>query len=171
MWFIGTDTAKDYLAARWSKAAGPGAIHFSHQLDERYFKGLTAEYRRPVYKRGKRVTVWEKKQGDANEPGDLMVYNLAAAHFLGLHKRTEHQWQALRERIVPATNDLFAPPPASAPDGAAAGAQGPHSHRGSHQGGNSLVTTALRPAAAPADAGRITLDSLARFNNRGSARR
>ena len=28
-----------------------------------------------------------------------MVYNLACAQFLGLHKRNEHQWQILRDRV------------------------------------------------------------------------
>jgi hypothetical protein len=30
-----------------------------------------------------------------------MVYNLGAAHYLGLHKKNEHQWQLLRDRLVP----------------------------------------------------------------------
>lgn len=107
LWFIGTDTAKDYLASRWKKASGPGAVHFSKELPEDYYKQLTAEYRTTVYKRGRPVSVWEKKQADRNEAGDLMVYNLACAQFLGLHKRNEHQWQILRDRVKPATDDLF----------------------------------------------------------------
>lgn len=110
MWFIGTDTAKDYLASRWKKTEGPGAVHFSKELTEDYYKQLTAEYRTTVYKRGKPVSVWEKKQADRNEAGDLMVYNLACAQFLGLNKRNEHQWQILRDRVKPATDDLFATP-------------------------------------------------------------
>lgn len=110
MWYIGTDTAKDYLAARWQKAAGPGAVHFSDQLEEGYYKQLTAEYRTTVYKRGRPVSVWEKKQSDRNEAGDLMVYNLACAQYLGLHKRNAHQWQILRDRVKPSTPDLFNQP-------------------------------------------------------------
>lgn len=110
MWFIGTDTAKDYLAARWKKTSGPGAVHFSKELTEDYYKQLTAEYRTTVYKRGRPVSVWEKKQADRNEAGDLMVYNLACAQFLGLHKRNEHQWQLLRDRVKPSTEDLFSTP-------------------------------------------------------------
>ena len=107
MWFIGTDTAKDYLASRWKKTSGPGAVHFSQDLTEDYYKQLTAEYRTTVFKRGRPVSVWEKKQADRNEAGDLMVYNLACAQYLGLHKRNEHQWQLLRERVKPSTPDLF----------------------------------------------------------------
>jgi phage terminase large subunit GpA-like protein len=110
LWFIGTDTAKDYLAARWKKAEGPGAVHFSADLSEEYYKQLTAEYRSTVYKRGKPVSIWEKKQADRNEAGDLMVYNLAAAHFAGLHKKNEYQWRVLREAVAVRENDLFSQP-------------------------------------------------------------
>jgi uncharacterized membrane protein len=36
-----------------------------------------------------------------------MVYNLAAAHFAGLHKKTEHQWRVLRDRLNPSEPELF----------------------------------------------------------------
>lgn len=107
MWQIGTDTAKDYLAARWKKTTGPGAIHFPQDLEEAYYKQLTAEYSTTHFKRGHRVRIWEKKQGDRNEALDLTVYNLAAAHYCGLHKKTEHQWQILRDRLNPAEPELF----------------------------------------------------------------
>jgi phage terminase large subunit GpA-like protein len=106
LWLIGTDTAKDYLAARWKKSTGPGAVHFSVDLEAEYFRQLTAEYRHKVKRGTKYVSVWDKKQGDANEAGDLMVYNLAAAHFLGLHKCTEAHWAKLRGKM----NPVAAPP-------------------------------------------------------------
>lgn len=115
LWMIGPDTAKDYLQARWGKTTGPGAVHFSSDLPESYFKGLTAEYRTYAFKRGRKVSWWEQKKGEANEPLDLMTYNLAAAHYLGLHKKTEHAWQNLRARLLPG-EDLFtvtAPEPAA----------------------------------------------------------
>lgn len=117
LWFIGTDTAKDYLASRWKKASGPGAVHFSQDLREDYYKQLTAEYRSHVYKRGRKVSIWEKKQSDRNEALDLMVYNLAAAYHLGLHKKTEGHWQRLRDKLYPPNRDLFAQPePTASPD-------------------------------------------------------
>jgi phage terminase large subunit GpA-like protein len=82
-------------------------VHFSIDLPESYYKGLTAEYRTFGYKRGRKVSWWEKKKGEANEPLDLMNYNLAAAYFLGLHKKNEHGWQSLRARLVPQVLDLF----------------------------------------------------------------
>lgn len=108
LWFVGPDTAKDYLQARWSRADGAGAMHFSKDLPESYFKGLTAEYRTTGYKRGRKVTWWEQKKGEPNEPLDLAVYNLGAAYLLGLHNKKEHQWKTLRERLVPVDMDLFA---------------------------------------------------------------
>jgi len=107
LWLIGTDTAKDYLAGRYKVVEGPGATHFPEGLPDDYYDQLTAEYSITVYKRGRKVTVWEKKKSARNEAGDLMVYNLAAAQYLGLHKKTSHQWQLVREKVNPATPDLF----------------------------------------------------------------
>jgi phage terminase large subunit GpA-like protein len=109
LWFVGTDTAKDYLHARWKRASGAGAVHFPEGLSESYFKGLVAEYRTFGYRRGRKVSWWEKKKGEANEPLDLTVYNLGAAHLLGLHRKTEGQWQLLRDRLFPMQGDLLAP--------------------------------------------------------------
>lgn len=114
LWMIGPDTAKDYLQARWKKTSGPGAVHFSADLPETYFKGLTAEYRTSAFKRGRKVSWWEQKKGEPNEPLDLMVYNLGAAYFLGLHKRSEHGWRLLRERLIPVQGDLLSPVQTSA---------------------------------------------------------
>lgn len=127
LWFVGTDTAKDYLAARWQKLSGPGAVHFPADLDEGYFKQLTAEYVTYKYSRGHKVRVWEKRQQDRNEAIDLMVYNLAAAHYCGLHKTTEHQWSVLRDRVAPATQDMFNQP--DPPPQAQADAQAPQQDR------------------------------------------
>lgn len=110
LWLVGPDTAKDYLQARWKRTAGPGAIHFPEGLDEAYFKGLTAEYRTYGYKRGRKVSWWEKKKGEANEPLDLTVYNLGAAYVLGLHKKSDAQWQLLRDRLMPVQGDLLSGP-------------------------------------------------------------
>lgn len=107
LWMIGPDTAKDYLQARWKRSAGAGAVHFSADLAETYYKGIVAEYRTFGYKRGRKVSWWEQKKGEPNEPLDLMVYCLGAAYYLGLHKKTEQQWQVLRDRLVPMQGDLL----------------------------------------------------------------
>lgn len=112
LWLIGTDTAKDYLAARYHLTSGPGAIHFPAGLPTEYYEQLTAEFCVTVFKRGRKVRVWEKKKNDRNEAGDLMVYSVAAAHYLGLHKKTPAQWKSVRDFVDPETRDLFAEPPA-----------------------------------------------------------
>jgi len=85
-------------------------MHFSQSLPESWFKGLTAEYRTSGFKRGRKVSWWEQKKGEPNEPLDLSVYNLAAAFMLGLHRKSEHAWQLLRDRLVPVVGDLFEQP-------------------------------------------------------------
>lgn len=104
LWQIGTDTAKDYLFARWKRESGAGAVHFSRDLPEEYFKQLVSEYRTTKYVNGYKKSLWEKKKSERNEALDLMVYNLAAAHKLGLHRFTESQWEniAIKDR-KPAT--------------------------------------------------------------------
>jgi phage terminase large subunit GpA-like protein len=117
LWFIGTDTAKDWLAARYKFAKGPGAVHFSTDLPDEYYEQLTVEFRVATYKRGKKISVWQKPNGARNEAGDLMVYNLAAAYYLGLHKLNESQWQGVRDKVDPPTGDLFdEPAPAPEPE-------------------------------------------------------
>ena len=54
---------------------------------------------------------WEKKKGAANEALDLMIYNLAAAHYLGLHKLKPDHWQTLRDALNPNSGDLFGAAP------------------------------------------------------------
>jgi phage terminase large subunit GpA-like protein len=114
LWHIGTDTAKDYLAARYGLQSGPGTVHFSQDLPAEYYDQLTAEYCIAVYKRGRKVRVWDKKKADRNEAGDLMVYNLAVAQYLGLHKKSPGQWQVLRDMVDPQIPDLFIDQPPSA---------------------------------------------------------
>lgn len=108
LWFVGTDTTKDYLANRWRAASGPSQIHFSQQLTPDFYRQITAEYRVSVWKHGRRTSRWEKKQADRNEVLDLMVYNTAAAHYLGLHKLTEAHWDKMTAALNPDQTSLFA---------------------------------------------------------------
>lgn len=108
LWFIGTDTAKDWLASRWLLPAGPGAVHFSKDLPDEYYTQLTAERRLVRYRKGHRVSEWIKDKAARNESLDLEVYNLAAAYFLGLHRKSPADWAALRARRDPPIRDMFA---------------------------------------------------------------
>jgi len=117
LWMIGTDTAKDWLFSRWHLPAGPGAIHFNRDLPDTFYEQLTAERKLVRYVKGFKRAEYVKTPGDANEALDLCVYNLAAAHFLGLHKRRPSEWKRLRDRLEPATGDLFGAAPAPRADG------------------------------------------------------
>ena len=119
LWFVGTDTAKDYLANRWRAKSGAGQIHFSHQLSDDFYRQITAEYRVTVWRHGHRLSRWEKKQADRNEVLDLMVYNTAAAQYLGLHKLTDAHWDKLAAALNPNQISLFTDmlPPAATVDG------------------------------------------------------
>jgi phage terminase large subunit GpA-like protein len=107
LWFVGTDTAKDYLANRWRVKSGPGQIHFSCDLTEDFFRQITSEYRVTVWKHGHRLSRWDKKQADRNEALDLMVYNTAAAQYAGLHKLTDAHWEKMAAALNPDQISLF----------------------------------------------------------------
>ena len=108
---VGTDVAKDYLFNRFHLVEGPGAMHFHDKLPTEWFEGLVVEQPRTRYVKGRAVREWVKPNGARNEPLDLSVYNLATAYRLGLHKWSALDWQRLRDKLIPPTGDLFAPPP------------------------------------------------------------
>lgn len=110
LWFVGTDTAKDWLANRWLLPAGPGAVHFSKDLPDEYYSQLTAERRLTRYRKGHKISEWIKDKAARNEALDLSVYTLAGAYFCGLHRKSQNDWAALRARLDPPTRDLFAAP-------------------------------------------------------------
>jgi len=163
LWLIGGDTAKDWLASRWKKTSGPGAMHWPDDLPRRadddegardYFDGITAEFKTGKYKNGHRVTVWEKKKNEANEPLDVAQYNLAAAHYLGLHRYSPAKWQTLRESLSPATGSLFdAPASENMPNQPIAGTESAQS--------------AIKSEAKPAAFGIDRRIGVAAFKNRG----
>lgn len=78
---VGTDTAKEAIFARLAADAEVSTIHFPAELDEEYFKQLTAEKRITKYVRGKPTMAW-KQIRDRNEALDTMVYNFAAIYIL-----------------------------------------------------------------------------------------
>ena len=113
LWVVGADTAKDWLHSRWKLATGPGAIHFSQDLPEDFYHQLCSERRLVKYVKGHKRSEWVKARGDRNEALDLSVYNLAAAHRLGLHKWRDTDWERERRKINPPQADLFANPAAA----------------------------------------------------------
>jgi len=82
LYMIGTDTIKNLLFARLLiEEPGPGYVHFPMNLDEEYFKQLTAEKRKVKYVKGFKKYEWIKTR-KRNEQLDLMVYNIAVLNII-----------------------------------------------------------------------------------------
>lgn len=109
-WEVGTDVAKDWLFGRLRLDSGPGAMHMHNKLPAEWFDQLVVEQPRTRWAKGRAIREWVKPNGARNEALDLSVYNLAMAHLLGLHKWSALDWQRLRDKLIPRTGDLFAPP-------------------------------------------------------------
>lgn len=130
LWFIGTDTAKDWIYNRYGMGEGPGALHFSKDLPDDFYDQAVAERKVARYVKGHKRIEWVKGKAERNEALDLLVYNLAMAHLLGLNRYRESEWAKLRHAVsqgslfdAPATSTEtpapVAPQPASPPTAAA----------------------------------------------------
>ena len=110
LWMLGVDTAKSWLADRLRLTSGDGAAHWFADIGAEFFEGLLCERLVLRHVKGEVVRDWVKPSGARNEPLDCSVGNLAVAHYLGLHRKTQREWRELRARLVPAasTPDLFA---------------------------------------------------------------
>lgn len=113
LWFIGTDTAKDWIYNRYAMNEGPGALHFSQDLPDDFYEQCVVERKVARYVKGHKRIEWVKGKADRNEALDLLVYNLAVAHLLGLNRYREGEWAKLRQSV--SQGSLFADP---APAGA-----------------------------------------------------
>lgn len=114
LWIVGTDTAKDWIYNRYNFEKGPGALHFAKDLPDEFFQQCVAERKVVRYVKGHERFEWVKSKAERNEALDLMVYNLAMAYFLGLHRYGEHDWDKLRQALAQAS--LFdEPSPAKQP--------------------------------------------------------
>ncbi|MNP22721.1 Phage terminase large subunit [compost metagenome] len=96
-------------------------MHFAKDLPDEFFQQCVAERKIARYVKGYKRIEWVKGKADRNEALDLMVYNLAMANFLGLHRYGEQDWDKLRQALAQA--NLFeqgepepARPQASEPD-------------------------------------------------------
>ncbi len=78
---VGTDTAKEAIFARLSTDPEATTLHFPNDVDEEYFKQLTAEKRVTKWIRGKKSLIW-KQIRPRNEALDTLVYNFAAIYIL-----------------------------------------------------------------------------------------
>jgi phage terminase large subunit GpA-like protein len=78
---IGVDSAKEAIFARLSVESELTTLHFCADLDEEYFKQLTAEKRVTKFVRGRKSLIW-KQIRPRNEALDTLVYNFAAIYIL-----------------------------------------------------------------------------------------
>ena len=94
---VGVDLAKETLYAR-SQIETPGAkfLNFPNNLDLEFYEGFCGEVQVTKHRNGHPYMVWEKLPGVRNEPLDLMVYSLAAAHLSGL---TRMNWSKIEEEF------------------------------------------------------------------------
>lgn len=102
LWFVGTDTAKDWIYNRYPFESGPGALHFANDLPDEFFAQCVAERKVAKYVRGHKRIEWIKGKAERNEALDLMVYCLAMAHYLGINRYQEHDWDRVRSSLAQA---------------------------------------------------------------------
>jgi len=108
LYVIGADTAKHLLYNRLNsdndKDPSERKVHFSTELDPRYFDGIVAETFNP------RKNRWEQKKGRHNEELDTWVLSIAASHHpeIYLHKWKKSDWERLQAMLEPA--DFIATP-------------------------------------------------------------
>lgn len=103
LWFVGTDTAKDWIYNRYPFESGPGAVHFANDLPDEFFAQCVAERKVAKYVRGHKRIEWIKGKAERNEALDLMVYCLAMAHYLGINRYQEHDWDRVRNSLAQAS--------------------------------------------------------------------
>ena len=103
LWIVGTDTAKDWIYNRYPFESGPGALHFANDLPDEFFAQCVAERKVARYVRGYKRIEWVKGKAERNEALDLMVYSLAMAHYLGIHRYKEHDWDRVRQALAQAS--------------------------------------------------------------------
>lgn len=104
LYMVGTDTAKDLLFGRLRlRNPGPGYVHFSSDLSDEFYLGLTAE-QRVLKKLAKGYEYAWTPIRDRNEPLDCTVYAMFCASAIGLDVATESRWarmeQSLKDNVI-----------------------------------------------------------------------
>jgi len=101
LWGIGTDTVKDWIFSRLEaddeKTTNDRKIRFSAELDEDFYKMLTAESFDPEKNK------YVKKSGARNEALDTLGYAIAASRHpkLRVHVIKAREWDALERQLEP----------------------------------------------------------------------
>lgn len=144
LWFVGTDTAKDWIYNRYPFETGPGALHFANDLPDDFFAQCVAERKVARYVRGHKRIEWVKGKAERNEALDLMVYCLAMAHYLGINRYNESDWDRIRQALAQAS--LFDEAPVATQRAVSSSQPGPSSPSPTPQ--PAAAVAAPRPATA-----------------------
>jgi phage terminase large subunit GpA-like protein len=102
---VGTDTAKGLLFSRLGLSEfGPGYIHFPRDVDDEWFKQLTAEKLMTKHVKGIPTRVWKKVRA-RNEALDCAVYAFAAygslnANLERIAQRIAHRMETQAEKAA-----------------------------------------------------------------------
>lgn len=100
LWPVGADTAKSTIYGRLRLTEhGPGYVHLGKWLPSEVFEQLTAERLVTKYYKGRPKLEWMKPPGRRNEALDCAVYALVAAHYLGVPRWKEPDWQRAESRV------------------------------------------------------------------------
>ena len=100
VWSVGGDTAKDWIYNRLALEE-TRIIHTSHEFERGFYEQLLAEAKVTVWSGGRRIRKYEKiRKHDPNEQLDMLAYNLACAHYLGLPSYTGARWNTLLKFIA-----------------------------------------------------------------------
>lgn len=84
LWPIGTDTAKDLLYSRLAiEKPGAKMIHFPSDMTETFYRNLTSEKYKTIYKKGVALKSWFLPSGQRNEALDCWIYSYSAFLKLG----------------------------------------------------------------------------------------
>lgn len=118
---VGTNKAKDWLAAHMGLETSSGGYHY-YKLDLMrwdYFDQMTGEAKIP-HKTIRNRRVWTQKNGQAVEAWDCEVYALHAARAKRVHLMKANEWDALERQLLQV--DLFKAVEAVEPEATASGA-------------------------------------------------
>lgn len=106
VFIVGTNKAKDWIAAHMALDGHSGGYHY-YALDQMrwdYFDQMTGEAKIP-HKTIRNRRVWTQKNGQAVEAWDCEVYALHAARAKRVHLMKDQEWIVLRGQLV--QSDLF----------------------------------------------------------------
>lgn len=94
LWTLGVDTAKAEIYGRLRvQTPGPGYVHLSSRLPDDEFDQITAERLVTRFVKGRPRLEWTLPPGRRNEGLDCAVYALAAAHWVGVDRWKDGDWE------------------------------------------------------------------------------